>query len=93
MWSASLSRPFYLESFRSMDELRKALACGEGETVYRELLDALPVLSMRTTFFLDTVTLLSVGVDGDGRGDQAPLCAGGRVPDGFPPFSSRPQGL
>lgn len=37
--------------------------------------------------------LPSVGVDGDGRGDQAPLCAGGRVPDGLPPFSSSPQGL
>lgn len=33
-------RPFFLESFSSMDELRKPLAWREGQTVYKNLLDA-----------------------------------------------------
>lgn len=33
------------------------------------------------------------GVHRDGGRDQAPLRAGGRIPDGFPPFPSGSQGL
>lgn len=94
LWSASLLRPFDLKSFNAVVELRKPLFAGKKIPSVRicETQSRCCRLEPRSPVVLSSA-LPSAGVNGDGRGDQAPLCAGGRVPDGLPPFSSSPQGL